>query len=86
MAVDDPDLLILRQTWPVSTIDGEPSLTEGTLVIGHQEGGGVLLQATSGDEHHPDNLEVQFPLSAAQVELVVRALGGERVGEVDGDQ
>lgn len=55
-------------------------------MIGRQEGGGVLIQATSGDEHHPDNLEVQFPLSAVQVELVVRALHGEQVGQVDGDQ
>lgn len=32
----DEDLLVLTLGWPVSTIDREPSLTQGTLVVSRQ--------------------------------------------------
>jgi hypothetical protein len=74
------ELLRLSQSWPVSTIDGEPSLTRGTLEVVTQRGGGLLLVISAGDEVWPDNSEIQFPLSTAQAALVARALGGEQLG------
>jgi len=77
------ELLRLAQSWPVSTIDGVPSLTRGTLEVVTQPAGGLLLIVSAGDELFPDNLEVQFPLSESQAALVARALGGDQVGEFD---
>ena len=77
------ELLRLAKSWPVSTIDGVPSLTRGTLEVVTQPGGGLLLIVSAGDELFPDNLEVQFPLSESQAALVARALGGDQVGEFD---
>lgn len=82
--MDEQETLWLSLSWPVSTIDGEPSLTKGSLTISNQPGGGHLLCVTSGDECHPDGVEVQFPLSAEHGELVRRALAGEVIGEVKG--
>lgn len=79
----DNELLRLSQSWPVSTIDGEPSLTRGTLEVVTQRGGGLLLIVSAGDEMWPDNSEIQCPLSEAQAALVARALFGEQVGELD---
>ena len=81
VSVND-ELVRLTQLWPVSTIDGEPSLTRGTLTVASESGGGVLLVVSCGDESFPDNLEVQFPLSSTQSALVARALGGEHIGEL----
>ena len=85
MATDDGDALLrLYRTWPVSTIDGNPSLTTGTLeVYEDASAGGFTLQISQGDENFPDHTMVQFPLSAENVELLRRALSGEVVGEVD---
>jgi hypothetical protein len=83
--VVDDELLLLSQQWPVSTIDGEPFLTRGSLAVIKQPGSGVLLTVSSGDETHPNNIEVQFPLSNAQAALLVRALGGEQVGQFNED-
>ncbi|MGJ9424822.1 hypothetical protein ACHABX_03140 [Nesterenkonia halotolerans] len=78
----DEELIRLALTWPVSTIDGEPSLTRGSLVINRDLGGGFLLSVTAGDEDFPDGDEIQFPLSAEHALLVQRALSGEILGEV----
>ena len=51
----DDELLRLSQSWPVSTIDGEPSLTRGTLEVFTQPGGGLLLVGSAGDEKLPDH-------------------------------
>ncbi|WP_430648095.1 hypothetical protein [Agromyces sp. GXS1127] len=67
----------------MSTIDGEPSLTRGSLVILREPGGDFLLSVSAGDENFPDGEEVQFPLSAAHARLVQRALAGELVGEIE---
>jgi len=80
------ELLRLPQSWPVSTIDGEPSLTRGTLEVVTQRGGGLVLVISAGDEMWPDNSEIQFPLSEAQAALVARALGGEQVGELNEEE
>lgn len=74
------ELLVLRSSWPVSTIGCEPSITTGTLVVWRMAEGEFGLSVSSGDELHPDNLEVQFPLSREHADLVRRALDGEQVG------
>jgi hypothetical protein len=77
------ELLRLTLTWPVSTIDGEPSLTRGSLEVIREPGGDFLLSVSAGDENFPDGDEIQFPLSAAHARLVQRALAGESVGDVE---
>lgn len=77
------ELIRLVLSWPVSTLDGEPSLTRGSLVIAREPGGGFLLAVSAGDENFPEGDEVQFPLSAAHALLVQRALGGETIGDVE---
>lgn len=81
MSMSD-ELIRLTLTWPVSTLDGEPSLTRGSLVIFREPGGDFLLSVSAGDERFPDGEEVQFPLSTAHAELVQRALAGEPVGDI----
>lgn len=71
------ELLVLSETWPVSTLSGEPSLTSGTLIVLREPGGGFLLSVSSGDENHPDNIEVQFPLTASDAARVRQALADE---------
>lgn len=75
----DHKLLRLSQSRPASTIDGELSLTRGTLEVVTQPGGGLLLVVRADDEKFPDDLEVQFPL--AQAALSRGRFGGEQVGE-----
>lgn len=77
------ELIRLTLTWPVSTIDGEPSLTSGSLEIVREPGGDFLLCVSAGDENFPDGDEIQFPLSAVHAELVRRALAGESVGDIE---
>lgn len=79
----DEELVRLTLTWPVSTIDGEPSLTRGSLVISRESGGGFLLSVSAGDENFPDVDEVQFPLSQVHAQLVQRALTGEVLGDLE---
>lgn len=78
------ELLHLQQAWPVSNVCGEPFLTQGALIVTGTDGG-VLLSLSSGDEDVHTNLEVQYPLSVQQIELVVRALRGQHVGDVAGN-
>ncbi|OAN41101.1 MULTISPECIES: hypothetical protein [Microbacterium] len=78
----DNDNLRITLTWPVSTIDGEPSLTSGSLTITQYPSGDFLLMVSAGDEHFPDGAEIQFPVSAEHAQLVKRALSGEHIGEI----
>jgi len=77
------ELIRIALTWPVSTIDGEPSLTSGMLVVLREPGGDFLLSVSAGDENFPDCDEIQFPLSAEHARLVQRALAGEQLGDIE---
>lgn len=79
---DNPELLMLSLAWPVTAIDGTPTVTHGSVTVMTAAGGEYLLEVTSGDERHPDGEYVQVPLSRAQADLVRRALGGETIGDV----
>lgn len=76
------ELIRLELSWPVSTVDGEPSLTSGSLQVAREPGGDFLLCVSAGDENFPNGDEIQFLLSAAHAQLVRRALAGETVGDV----
>jgi len=77
------ELIRIGLTCPVSTIDGEPSLTSGTLVVLREPGGDFLLSVSAGDESFPAGDEIQFPLSAEHARLVQRALAGEQLGDIE---
>lgn len=82
--MDHDETLRLSLSWPVSTIDGKPSLTRGSLTVSRQPGGGYLLYVTSGDENFPDGDEIQFPLSEQHANLLKGALSGHVLGEIEG--
>lgn len=87
----DTTYLELRQSWLVTSIDGESSVTEGSITLTRDpQGGGWLLEVTSGDEDHPAGGgegegwdHVQMPLEDEYADLVRQALGGHLVGLVD---
>lgn len=58
----------------MSTLAGEPSITEGTLTVTADVTGGLMLTVSCGDENWPDNIEVQFPLTAAEATAMRDAL------------
>lgn len=89
MPSDDDPYLEIRQSWLVTTLTGEPFVTEGTLTVSKCDDGSWLLEVSSGDENHPaqgrggDGWEsVQMPLKEEYAALLIRALEGERVGEI----
>lgn len=87
----DTTYLELRQSWLVTSIDGESSVTEGSITLTRDpQGGGWLLEVTSGDEDHPagggsgeGGDHVQKLLEDEYADLVRQALGGHLVGLVD---
>lgn len=79
----DDERLRITLAWPVSTIDGEPSLTSGSLTLTQYPSGDFLLVVSAGDEHFPEGDEIQFPLSVAHAQLLTRALSGEQLGDIE---
>lgn len=79
-AVMDVELLALQQSWAGPMIDGAPSITEGTLTVSTQGDRGFLLGLSTGDERNSHGEHLEYPISTAQAQLLIRALQGEVVG------
>jgi hypothetical protein len=72
----DDEVLTIHESWPGTTIDGEPGLVSGLLTVSHAPGGEFLLNLAVGP-HGGDPEEcdyVEFPLSADHAKALRDAL------------
>ena len=75
-AVDD-DLLVIENSWPGTTIDGDPHIVSGMLSVSRAEGGEFLLNLSVGppDGAAEDFTYLEFPLSTDDARALRDALG-----------
>lgn len=62
----DDEVLTIHESWPDTTIDGEPGLVSGVLTVSRAAGGEFLLNVAVGPhDGTPEECDVvEFPLSA----------------------
>ena len=62
----DDEVLTIHESWPGTTIDGEPGLVSGVLTVSRAAGGEFLLNVAVGPHGGtPEECDfVEFPLSA----------------------
>jgi hypothetical protein len=72
----DDEILTIDQTWPGTTIDGEPGFVSGSLTVSRSAGGEFLLNLAVGPDGAPPEAcdYVEFPLSAAHAKALRDAL------------
>jgi hypothetical protein len=72
----DEDLIVLHRSWPGTTIDGEPGIVSGILMVSRAAGGEFLLNLSVGPaEGGPEDSDyVEFPLSREDARAVAAAL------------
>jgi hypothetical protein len=72
------ELLTIRESWPGTTIDGEPRVASGILALSRSPDGALLLNLTVGPAGAPPEEcdHVEFPLSAASAGALRAALPG----------
>ncbi|GAA3310859.1 hypothetical protein [Nonomuraea dietziae] len=75
----DDELLVINESWPATTIDGEPGLVSGLLVVSRAANGEFQLNLSVGPHGGaPEECEyVEFPLSAAHAQASRDALSNE---------
>jgi hypothetical protein len=72
----DDEVLTIQQSWPGTTIDGEPGLVSGVLTVTRTAGGEFMLNLAVGP-HSGTSEEcdyVEFPLSAGHAAALRDAL------------
>jgi hypothetical protein len=72
----DDEVLSINDTWPGTTIDGEPGIVSGTLTVSRSAGGGLVLDLVVGPAHGAakDCDYVEFPLSPENARALRAAL------------
>jgi len=72
----EDDLLTIHESWPGTTIDGEPGLVSGVLTLSRAGSGQFLLNLAVGPlGGTPEDCDyVEFPLSAEQAAALSDAL------------
>lgn len=72
----DDELLTIRESWPSTTIDGEPGLVSGLLTVSRAAGGEFMLNLSVGPlgGTREDCDYVEFPLSAGHAAALRDAL------------
>lgn len=72
----DDDILIINESWPATTIDGEPGLVSGMLGLSRAAGGEFVLNLAVGpDGVGPEECDhVEFLLSADHARALRDAL------------
>jgi hypothetical protein len=75
----DDEVLTIHETWPGTTIDGEPGLVSGLLAVSRTAGGEFLLNLVVGPHGAgPEDCDhVEFPLSAPQAAALRDALASD---------
>lgn len=70
--------LWINDTWPASTIDGDPRMVSGSLMLTHGESGQLLMYLTVGLSGAPQTecTHVEFPLSEQHAAALGHALLG----------
>jgi hypothetical protein len=73
----DDEVLTIHESWPGTTIDGEPGLVSGVLTVSRAAGGEFLLNVAVGPHSGtPEECDfVEFPLSAGHAAALRDALG-----------
>ena len=74
----DDEVLTIHESWPGTTIDGEPGLVSGVLTVTRAAGGEFLLNLAVGPYGAaPEECDyVEFPLSANHAKALRDALAG----------
>jgi hypothetical protein len=72
----DDEVLTIQQSWPGTTIHGEPGLVSGVLTLSRAAGGEFLLNLAVGPlEATAEECDyVEFPLSAGHAKALRDAL------------
>lgn len=72
------EILTIRESWPGTTVSGEPGIVSGILSLSRDQARGMLLNLTVGPAGAgPEECDhVEFPLSAASADAIRDALAG----------
>jgi len=72
----DDEVLTIRESWPGTTLDGEPGLVSGLLTVSRSAGGEFWLNLAVGPSGGaPEECDyVEFPLSADHAKALRDAL------------
>jgi hypothetical protein len=72
----DGEVLTIHDSWPGTTIDGEPGIVSGVLTVSRAAGGELLLNLSVGPSGAaPKECDyVEFPLSAEHAKALRDAL------------
>lgn len=77
----DDELLIIHESWPGTTIGGEPGIVSGMLAVSRDGGGFMLNLAVGPQGGAPEECDyVEFPLSAGHAAALRKALTSELQG------